>query len=176
MELTEVTGMLYQMKDMVELAMKRLDEGVEQTQNNVGKVYWLNVKIHNNSQKFTNEEIAKALELEAELRKVSACYRNMSGIAKEIMLEIDAYIEKAKELEKSGDEEWEAHLCETMQLGQLNDKIQGCLKESTRCLDMQDELLKEEKEFDESLRDRLSGKNVWYVKLKSLFGKKASNM
>jgi hypothetical protein len=41
---------------------------------------------------------------------------------------------------------------------------------------MQDELLKEEKEFDESLRDRLSGKNVWYVKLKSIFGKKASNM
>jgi hypothetical protein len=173
MELSEVTGMLYQMKDMVGLAMKRLDEGVAQTQNNVGKVYWLNVKIHNNSQKFTNEEINKALELEAELRKVSACYRNMSGIAKEIMLEIDTYIDKAKELEEAGDDKWEEHLCETMKLGQLNEKIQGCLKESTRCLNMQDELLEEEKEFDESLRDRLSGKQVWYGKLKNLFSRAA---
>jgi hypothetical protein len=176
MELTEVTGMLNQMKDMVGLAMKRLDEGVEQTQNNVGKVYWLNVKIHNNSQKFTNEEISKALELESELRQVSACYRNMSGIAKEIMLEIDTYIEKAKELEKAGDDTWEEQLCETMKLGQLNEKIQGCLKESTRCLDMQDALLKEEREFDESLRGRLGGKKVWYVKLKSLLLGRAHNM
>jgi mevalonate kinase len=158
---------------MVGIAMKRLDEGVEQTQSNVGKVYWLNVKIHNNSQKFTNEEINKALELEAELRRVSACYRNMSGIAKEIMLEIDTYIEKAKELEQAGDTQWEAQLCETMKLGQLNEKIQGCLKESKRCLDMQDELLMEEKEFDESLRGRLSGKRVWYVKLKSLLSGRA---
>jgi vacuolar-type H+-ATPase subunit I/STV1 len=171
MELTEVTDMLYRMKEMVQLAMKRLEEGVEQTQSNVGKVYWLNVKIHNNSQKFTNDEINKAIGLEAELRRVSACYKNMTGIANEISHEIDTYIDKAKELEQRGDADWEAKLCETMKLGQLNEKIQGCLKESQRCLDMQDELLQEEKEFDDSLRDRLGSnkKRVWFVKLKSLF-------
>jgi hypothetical protein len=155
------------MKDMVELAMRRLDEGVKQTQNNVGKVYWLNVKIQNNSQKFTKEEIDKAVDLEMELRRVSACYRAMSAMAREILLEIDTYIDKAEELEMSGDDEWEIELCETFDLGGLNERILGCLNESKRCLDMQDELLKAERDFDDSLRERLNGKGEWYVKLRS---------
>lgn len=169
MELSEITGMLYRMKEMVELAMKRLDEGVAQTQNNIGKVYWLNVKINNNSQKFTKDEIDKAANLEAELRRVSACYKDMANIAKEILLEIDTYIDKARELEQSDDICWEEQLCETMNLGQLNEKIIGCLNESRRCLNMQDELLRDEKEFDDSLRDRIGGKGMWQLKLRSIF-------
>jgi hypothetical protein len=32
---------------------------------------------------------------------------------------------------------------------------------------MQDELLKAERDFDDSLRERLNGKGEWYVKLRS---------
>jgi hypothetical protein len=155
------------MKDMVELALERVDEGVKQTQDNIGKVYWLNVKIHNNSQKFTKDEIDRAVNLEMELRRVSGCYKAMSDMAREILLEIDTYIDKAGELEKLEDDEWEKELGETMDIGELNDKILGCLNESKRCLNMQDELLLAEKEFDDSLRKRLGGKGQWYVKLKS---------
>jgi hypothetical protein len=169
MELSEVTGMLYRMKDMTQLAMERLDNGVSQAQNNIGKVYWLNIRIHNNSQKFTKDEINKAVELETELKRVSACYKDMSQMAHEILLEIDTYIDKAKELETSEDDSWEIELGKTMKLGELNEKILKCLEESKNCLDIQDDLFRKEQEFENTLRKRLSGKGDWYFKLRSIF-------
>jgi hypothetical protein len=169
MELSEVTGMLYRMRDMARLAMERLDEGVRQAQNNIGKVYWLNIRIHNNSQKFTKDEIDKALDLETKLKSVSACYKDMSLMAREILHEIDTYIDKAVKLEMSADEDWEIELGKTMKLGELNEKILKCLYESKNCLDMQDELLRKEQEFENTLRERLRGKGDLYFKLRSIF-------
>jgi hypothetical protein len=168
MELSEVTGTLYRMREMVELALRKLDEGVRQTHENEGKIYWLNVNIQNNSQKFTKEEIDKAGRLEAELKQVADSYREMSVMAKEILLEIDTYIDKAKELDNSNDVECETELDEKMGINILSRKIRLCLNESQRCLNMQTELLDDEKQFDVSLRKRLEGRNEWFVKLKGL--------
>jgi vacuolar-type H+-ATPase subunit I/STV1 len=156
------------MKDMVRIAMERLDEGVSQTRDNIGKIYWLNVRIQNNSQQFTNEEIDRAVKLEAELRRVSDCYSDMSQKVKDILLEIDTYVDKAEELEMSGDDNWADELGEFIKFSELNEKIIDCLNESKHCLDMQAELFRKEEEFENTLRERISRKGEWYCKLRSI--------
>jgi hypothetical protein len=56
-----------------------------------------------------------------------------------------------------------------MKISQLNEKIGICLGESKRCLEMQGEILADEKVFEDSLKTRCgSSKGVWFIKLKSL--------
>jgi hypothetical protein len=103
-----------------------------------------------------------------ELMEVTEGYTEMLNTAKDILLEIDTYMEKLSECDNSDNDEKLKTIYEGIRFGGINEKVEFCLLRAKLCLETQNRLLMDEKELEDSLRERTVSKNVWFVKLKSL--------
>jgi hypothetical protein len=175
MELAEIIDALNHMKDVMKLVEQRLEEGVGQAQENLNKVYWMNIKIQNNIGKFSDEAVDRAKNLEAELSEIMSDYKYLQKMTGEILNEIDGCIESVQVITKGGmlenyDNNEQAERMRAMAtFDDLNEKIRNCLKRASTCLERQSKVLSDEQSLDDLLHASLERKNIWFIKLRSLF-------